>query len=177
MPLQGNLDPQLLVAGGKFLEQGVEHVLRRSTARRISSISATASRRKRRRKNVAELVRLVKARMSAVPLEDDGPSPERTNRACASMTSRRVAIILFNLGGPDEQKAVRPFLFNLFNDKAIIGAPQPFRFLIAQLISPLAREAGESKLRAHGRRFADPAGNRETSGGAGKPRSPSASTT
>jgi ferrochelatase len=51
------------------------------------------------------------------------------------MTSRRVAIILFNLGGPDSQHAVRPFLFNLFNDKAIIGAPQPIRFLIAQLIS------------------------------------------
>ncbi|MGE0596305.1 MAG: uroporphyrinogen decarboxylase [Hyphomonadaceae bacterium] len=27
MPLQGNLDPQLLVAGGKFLEQGARHVL------------------------------------------------------------------------------------------------------------------------------------------------------
>ncbi len=27
MPLQGNLDPQLLVAGGKFLEQGVRHVV------------------------------------------------------------------------------------------------------------------------------------------------------
>jgi ferrochelatase len=51
------------------------------------------------------------------------------------MTSRRVAIILFNLGGPDGPKAVRPFLFNLFNDKAIIGTPQPLRFLIAQLIS------------------------------------------
>lgn len=51
------------------------------------------------------------------------------------MTSRRVAIILFNLGGPDGPDAVRPFLFNLFNDKAIIGAQQPFRFLIAQLIS------------------------------------------
>ncbi|MBX9746836.1 MAG: ferrochelatase [Hyphomonadaceae bacterium] len=51
------------------------------------------------------------------------------------MTSRRVAIILFNLGGPDNQDAVRPFLFNLFNDKAIIAAPQPFRFLLAQLIS------------------------------------------
>ncbi|MGE0741495.1 MAG: ferrochelatase [Hyphomonadaceae bacterium] len=51
------------------------------------------------------------------------------------MTSRRVAIILFNLGGPDEPRAVRPFLFNLFNDKAIIPAPQPFRFFIAQLIS------------------------------------------
>lgn len=51
------------------------------------------------------------------------------------MTSRRVAIILFNLGGPDSLAAVRPFLFNLFNDKAIIGAPQPLRFLLAQLIS------------------------------------------
>jgi ferrochelatase len=30
---------------------------------------------------------------------------------------------------------VRPFLFNLFNDRAIIGAPQPIRFLLAQLIS------------------------------------------
>jgi uroporphyrinogen decarboxylase len=27
MPLQGNLDPQLLVAGGAFLEQGVRHVI------------------------------------------------------------------------------------------------------------------------------------------------------
>jgi ferrochelatase len=42
---------------------------------------------------------------------------------------------LFNLGGPDSQEAVRPFLFNLFNDKAIIAAPQPVRFFIAQLIS------------------------------------------
>lgn len=51
------------------------------------------------------------------------------------MSQRRVAVILFNLGGPDSLDAVRPFLFNLFNDKAIIGAPQPMRFLIAQLIS------------------------------------------
>jgi ferrochelatase len=73
--------------------------------------------------------------MSAVPLEDS-PSPEtETTPALRVMTSRRVAIILFNLGGPDTQDAVRPFLFNLFNDKAIIGAPQPFRFFIAQLIS------------------------------------------
>ena len=48
------------------------------------------------------------------------------------MTSRRVAIILFNLGGPDGQEAVRPFLFNLFNDPAIIGPPQPFRYLLAR---------------------------------------------
>jgi uroporphyrinogen decarboxylase len=27
MPLQGNLDPQLLVVGGRFLEQGARHVV------------------------------------------------------------------------------------------------------------------------------------------------------
>jgi ferrochelatase len=49
--------------------------------------------------------------------------------------SKKTAIILFNLGGPNNQEAVKPFLFNLFNDKAIIGLPQPFRFLLAKLIS------------------------------------------
>lgn len=47
----------------------------------------------------------------------------------------KTAVVLFNLGGPDSLKAVKPFLFNLFNDKAIIGLPQPFRFLLAKLIS------------------------------------------
>ena len=42
----------------------------------------------------------------------------------------KIAIILFNLGGPDKAESVEPFLFNLFNDKAIIGAPQPIRWLI-----------------------------------------------
>lgn len=72
--------------------------------------------------------------MSAVPLEEPPPENEKTPDL-RLMTSRRVAIILFNLGGPDTQAAVRPFLFNLFNDKAIVGLPQPFRFLVAQLIS------------------------------------------
>jgi ferrochelatase len=56
----------------------------------------------------------------------------------------RVAIILFNLGGPDRPEAVRPFLFNLFSDPAIIALPQPFRWLVARLISgrraPVARK-------------------------------------
>ncbi len=56
----------------------------------------------------------------------------------------RLAVVLFNLGGPDGPEAVRPFLFNLFNDKAIIGAPQPIRWLLARLIStrraPVARQ-------------------------------------
>jgi ferrochelatase len=47
----------------------------------------------------------------------------------------RTAVVLFNLGGPDRPQSVRPFLFNLFNDRAIIGLPQPFRWLLARLIS------------------------------------------
>lgn len=70
--------------------------------------------------------------MSALPVEDHSPEIRRHLR---SMTSRRVAIIMFNLGGPDSLNSVRHFLFNLFNDKAIIDTPQPLRFLIAQLIS------------------------------------------
>ncbi len=49
----------------------------------------------------------------------------------------RLAIVVFSLGGPDSPAAVRPFLFNLFNDKAIIPLRQPLRWLIARTISGL----------------------------------------
>lgn len=49
----------------------------------------------------------------------------------------KIAVVLFNLGGPDKLESVKPFLFNLFNDKAIIPLPQPFRWMIAKLISGL----------------------------------------
>jgi ferrochelatase len=45
------------------------------------------------------------------------------------------AIILFNLGGPDSPAAVQPFLFNLFNDPAIISLPGIFRYPLAKFIS------------------------------------------
>lgn len=55
----------------------------------------------------------------------------------------RLAVVLFNLGGPDRPEAVEPFLFNLFNDGAIIGAPRPVRWLLAKWIArrraPVAR--------------------------------------
>ena len=49
----------------------------------------------------------------------------------------RIAVVLFNLGGPDGPKAVRPFLKNLFSDPAIIAAPAPVRLGLAELISRL----------------------------------------
>jgi len=83
--------------------------------------------------------------MSAVALESPpSPAPQEEGPNLRVMTSRRVAIILFNLGGPDAPPAIRPFLFNLFNDPAIIGAPQPFRFLLAQLISHSRRKTAEA---------------------------------
>jgi len=52
-----------------------------------------------------------------------------------SLKRRRVAVVLFNLGGPDGPDAVRPFLFNLFRDPAIISAPGLVRLPLAALIS------------------------------------------
>ena len=57
---------------------------------------------------------------------------------------RKIAVVLFNLGGPDGPDAIRPFLFNLFNDPAIINLPTLVRWPLAKLISgkraPVARE-------------------------------------
>ena len=45
------------------------------------------------------------------------------------------AVILFNLGGPDKLENVEPFLFNLFNDPAIISVPSFLRYPLAKFIS------------------------------------------
>jgi ferrochelatase len=45
------------------------------------------------------------------------------------------AVILFNLGGPDKLENVEPFLFNLFNDPAILNLPTILRYPLAKLIS------------------------------------------
>jgi ferrochelatase len=48
---------------------------------------------------------------------------------------KKLAIVLFNLGGPDGPDDVQPFLKNLFSDPAIIRAPGPIRWMLARLIS------------------------------------------
>ena len=56
----------------------------------------------------------------------------------------KLAIVLFNLGGPDSLAAVEPFLRNLFSDPAVITLPGLLRKPIAKLIAhrrgPIARE-------------------------------------
>jgi protoporphyrin/coproporphyrin ferrochelatase len=56
----------------------------------------------------------------------------------------KLAVVLFNLGGPDSLEAVEPFLHNLFSDPAILSMPwfarKPLAWLIARRRAPIARE-------------------------------------
>ncbi|MBI3678563.1 MAG: ferrochelatase [Proteobacteria bacterium] len=56
----------------------------------------------------------------------------------------KLAVVLFNLGGPAALEEVEPFLRNLFSDPAIIALPSFLRLPIARLIAarrtPIARE-------------------------------------
>jgi ferrochelatase len=59
-------------------------------------------------------------------------------------TSLKLAVVLFNLGGPTSPDSVKPFLFNLFNDPSILRVRNPMRWLLAKFISGRrAKEAGE----------------------------------
>lgn len=58
----------------------------------------------------------------------------------------KTGVILLNLGGPDSQEAVRPFLYNLFSDRKIIrlGPPflqKPIAWSIAASRAPKTRKA------------------------------------
>ena len=57
--------------------------------------------------------------------------------------SRRLAVVLFNLGGPDSLDAVRPFLFNLFSDPAILRRGAVARWFLARMIA--RRRAGAAR--------------------------------
>ena len=61
-----------------------------------------------------------------------------------SGTRRKIAVVLFNLGGPDGPDAVKPFLFNLFNDPAIISLPGIVRTPLAKLISSRREESAKA---------------------------------
>jgi ferrochelatase len=64
--------------------------------------------------------------------------------------SRRIAVVLFNLGGPDRPASVRPFLFNLFADPAIIGAPAFVRLPLAALISSFRAKSARANYAVMG---------------------------
>lgn len=56
----------------------------------------------------------------------------------------KLAVVLFNLGGPDSPEAIEPFLRNLFSDPAILSVPGFIRVPLARFIArrraPVAKE-------------------------------------
>ena len=48
---------------------------------------------------------------------------------------KKTAVVLLNLGGPSSQEEVKPFLLSLFSDPAIITLPNPFRFVLARMVT------------------------------------------
>jgi ferrochelatase len=57
---------------------------------------------------------------------------------------RRIAVVLFNLGGPDGPAAVRPFLANLFSDPAIIDLPGLIRRPLANFIAARREKSAQA---------------------------------
>ncbi|HTI02725.1 MAG TPA: ferrochelatase [Acidisoma sp.] len=62
----------------------------------------------------------------------------------------KVAVVLFNLGGPDNQEAVRPFLMNLFTDPAILRVPPFVRPFLARYIAHKRVPAAQENYRLMG---------------------------
>ena len=62
---------------------------------------------------------------------DAAEPPAKSN----PMQRPRLAVVLFNLGGPDKPASVRPFLINLFRDPAILRVPFFVRPLLARIIA------------------------------------------
>ena len=60
------------------------------------------------------------------------------------------AVVLLNMGGPNNIDEVEVFLNNMFNDKRIIGAPKPIRMLIAKLITWQRKNEAKSNYAALG---------------------------
>lgn len=62
------------------------------------------------------------------------------------------AILLMNMGGPNNLNEVETFLNNMFNDKRIISAPKPIRMVIAKLITWNRKKEAQSSYAALGGR-------------------------
>lgn len=63
---------------------------------------------------------------------------------------KKIAVVLFNLGGPTSSDAIRPFLINFFMDKNIIPFWPPVRYGFARMIAFLrGRKGGPAHTAYH----------------------------
>lgn len=64
----------------------------------------------------------------------------------------KIGVVLLNMGGPDNLKAVEPFLFNLFSDHDIIQIPRLIQKQVAFLISKFRAKKTQEYYRIMGGR-------------------------
>ncbi|KAI8469308.1 MAG: ferrochelatase-domain-containing protein [Monoraphidium minutum] len=129
-----------------------------STSPRCEAVSLTTRPRGRALRAALRGGDAVVARAIAAPARTAAAPPPPPPPPAAP--HGKAGVLLLNLGGPDTLDDVRPFLFNLFSDEAIIRLPPPLRFLqpviayiIAALRAPKSAEGyaaigGGSPLRA-----------------------------
>ena len=121
--LQGNLDPLMLVAGGAALEREATRILDKLGHGPFVFNLGHGVVPQTPPEHVAQLVEIV--------------------RNWKPSDHVKIAIILFNLGGPDSLEAVQPFLRNLFGDPAILRVPGfirgPLASFLARRRAPTAR--------------------------------------
>ena len=70
-----------------------------------------------------------------VPVAGSSEAHSSGAAPAAPPASPKVAIVLFNLGGPDRPEAIKPFLLNLFLDPAILRVPFFVRPFLARIIA------------------------------------------
>ncbi len=76
-----------------------------------------------------------------MPLDDRLPRANLPRMPRPVPEQRKIAVVLFNLGGPDQPSSIKPFLVNLFKDPAILRVPFFVRPFLARLIARLRVKA------------------------------------
>lgn len=67
-----------------------------------------------------------------------------------AVNKRKIAVVLFNLGGPDSLYNVKSYLYNLFSDPAIIRLPGFLRTLVARKLSAKREKEAQEIYRSLG---------------------------
>lgn len=60
---------------------------------------------------------------------------------------QRPAVLLINMGGPENPDEVKSFLANLFNDDHIIGMPVPLRFIFSRFMAAVRQSTAKKHYR------------------------------
>lgn len=70
--------------------------------------------------------------------KSSGDAPTPASQALGTGQELKLGVLLLNLGGPERQEDVQPFLYNLFKDPDIIRLPKLVQWLQGPIASVLS---------------------------------------